>query len=97
MEQAPIPGAQSNIYTFPYISLTNTPYLLVVLFGFLERASLVTLAVLFLQKIYLDTFLAFSTTCNHSTIELSRGRCVASQKQQTSPEMLINRLSDMRY
>jgi len=34
------------------------------------------------------TFLAIQSQ-NHATKELSRGRCVTSQKQQASPEMLI--------
>jgi len=44
----------------------------------------------------LATFPAFQSQ-NHSTKELSWGGCVTSQKQQTSPEMLIYMLSDRRY
>jgi len=37
------------------------------------------------------------STANHATKELSKGRCARSKKQQISPEMLIYRLSEMRY
>ena len=100
----PSPNTRSTI---PHISIPLATYSLQIphisllyYLVFLKvhwRASLVTLAILFLQKIYLATFLAFSTTCNHSTKELSQGTCVTSQKQQTSPEILIYRLSEMRY
>ena len=62
----------------------------------LRSFSLVPLASLFFQKTYLATFLAFQSQ-NHATKELSRGRYVTSQKQQTSPEMLIYMFSERRY
>ena len=46
------------------------------------------LASIIFQKTYLATFLTFQSQ-KHATKELSQGRCVTSQKQQTSPEMLI--------
>ena len=60
-----------------------------------ELLSLVTLASLpFRRPIWLHS-LHFHH--NNAIKELSRGRCTRSKKQQTSPEMLIYRLSESRY
>ena len=56
---------------------------------FIEELSLAGLS---FQKTYLASFLAFHSQIhsqNDATKELSQGRCLTSQKQQTSPEMLI--------
>ena len=56
----------------------------------------VTLASLFFFE---DLFGYISGISSHSqaTKELCRSRCKRSKKQQTSPEMLVYRLSERRY
>ena len=52
----------------------------------LRSFALVTLASLFFSEDLFGYIPGISTT-NHATKELSKGRCVRSKKQQTSPEM----------
>ena len=79
-----------------YNSVTKNCYQIGFIESPLSSFFFVTLASLFFFE---DLFGYIPGISSHSqaTKELCRSRCMRSKKQQTSPEMLVYRLSERRY